>query len=113
MSACDDDDGRPQYQVSRFHAIAPTRPARITCGSISSMWMRPLPIVFATAVPKRKRPMKLKAAAQTTATEGESTRVETTVAMEFAESWNPLMKSKMNATSTIAITKLAVTTSAV
>ena len=28
MSACDDDDGRPKYQVARFHAIAPTSAAK-------------------------------------------------------------------------------------
>jgi hypothetical protein len=50
----------------------------------------------------------LKTAAHTTATDGERTRVETTVAMEFAESWKPLMKSKMNATPTMPRTKDAV-----
>ena len=34
---------------------------------------------------------KLKKAAQMTACPGERTRVDTTVAMEFAASWNPLM----------------------
>ena len=41
--------------------------------------------------------MKLKKAAQTTARRGVSTRVETTVAMEFAESWKPFRKSKISA----------------
>ena len=27
ISACEDDDGRPKYQVSRFQAIAPTSAA--------------------------------------------------------------------------------------
>jgi len=43
----------------------------------------------------------LKKAANITAVSGESTFVDTTVAMELAESWNPLMKSK---TSTIPMT---------
>ena len=43
----------------------------------------------------------MKKAAQITAALGERTRVETTVAMELAESWKPLMKSKINATMTI------------
>ena len=43
-------------------------------------------------------------AAQITAASGLSTRVPTIVAMEFAESWKPLMKSKTNATRTIATT---------
>ena len=46
----------------------------------------------------------MKNAAQTTATPGESTRVETTVAMELALSWKPLMKSKTSATATITRT---------
>ena len=30
ISACDDDDGSPKYQVIRFHAIAPTSAAKTT-----------------------------------------------------------------------------------
>ena len=51
----------------------------------------PAPTVLATAVPKRNAAAKLKKAAQMTALAGESTRVETTVAIEFAASWKPLM----------------------
>ena len=51
----------------------------------------PEPTVFATAVPKVNAATKLKNAAQTTALPGESTRVDTTVAIEFAASWKPLM----------------------
>lgn len=61
----------------------------------------PLPSVFATAVPTTKSAAKLKNAAQNTAFTGLSTRVPTTVAIEFAESWKPLMKSKANATAMI------------
>ncbi len=64
--------------------------------------MIPLPIVAATlSSPPQSTgaaEMKLKKAAQATAMSGESTRVETTVAMEFAASWKPLMKSKASAT---------------
>jgi len=51
-------------------------------------WMSiiPEPIVFATAVPKMKNAAKLKKAAQMTALPGESTRVDTTVAIELAAS---------------------------
>jgi hypothetical protein len=42
--------------------------------------------------------MKLKNAANTTALRGERTFVETTVDIELAESWNPLVKSKKSAT---------------
>src|SRR6266849_9274715 len=59
--------------------------------------MMPLPMVLATFTPPPKAAMKLKKAAQKTATRGESTRVETTVAMELAASWKPLMKSKISA----------------
>ncbi len=62
----------------------------------------PEPTVLATAVPKTKAATKLKNAAQITAWTGDSTRVETTVAMELAASWNPLMKSKMSATAMIS-----------
>ena len=41
--------------------------------------------------------MKLKKAAQMTACHGFSTRVATTVAIEFAASWNPFTKSKTSA----------------
>ena len=38
--------------------MAPTRPARMTVGSISWTLMSPLPIVFATAVPNPNAAMK-------------------------------------------------------
>src|SRR5207249_3212568 len=58
----------------------------------------PLPMVVATATPKPKAATKLKNAAQTTAALGVSTRVDTTVAIEFAASWKPFMKSNARAT---------------
>ena len=51
----------------------------------------PVPTVLATAVPKANAATKLKNAAQITALPGESTRVDTTVAIELAASWKPLM----------------------
>ena len=42
----------------------------------------PSPIALATRVPNTAKATKLKKAAHTTATPGESTRVDTTVAME-------------------------------
>ena len=62
-------------------------------------------MVLATAVPSRKAARKLKAAAQITASRGESTRVETTVAMLLAASWKPLKKSKMSAVRTVMISR--------
>ena len=74
-------------------------------GSTTEGSIRPLLIVRATAVPTTKAATKLKNAAQMTATPGVSTRVETTVAIELALSWNPLMKSNASATRTIATTR--------
>src|SRR5713101_5667024 len=54
----------------------------------------PLPMVLATAVPKKKAAMKFQKAAQATARKGVRTRVETTVAMELAASCHPLENSK-------------------
>ena len=51
----------------------------------------PEPTVWATAVPNPNAATKLKNAAQTTAFPGDNTRVETTVAIELAASWKPLM----------------------
>src|SRR5262245_6346785 len=98
ISAWEELEGMPPYQVIRFHAMAPTRPARTTPASITSGWTIPLPTVRATFTPKPKAATKLKKAAHTTAWLGVSTRVETTVAMEFAASWKPLMKTKTRAT---------------
>ena len=56
-----------------------------------------LAIVVATFVPKTRKEMKLKKAAQTTAYCGRSTRVATTVAIELAESWKPFVKSNPSA----------------
>ncbi len=61
------------------------------------MSIRPEPIVLATAVPNMNAATKLKNAAQKTAAKGDRTRVDTTVAIEFAESCIPLMKSKTSA----------------
>ena len=67
------------------------QPARITAEVTTLMSIMPEPIVFATAVPKTNAATKLKNAAQMTAWPGDRTRVETTVAMELAASWKPLM----------------------
>src|SRR3954452_2316538 len=58
-------------------------------------------MVPATLVPKMNAARKLNTAAHTTACAGVSTRVETTVAIEFAASWKPLRKSKTRATRTM------------
>ena len=48
--------------------------------------------------------IKLKNAAKTTACPGFNTPVETTVAIEFAASWNPFMKSNTSASATSSTT---------
>src|SRR3954452_11023978 len=78
--------------------MAPTRPARITSWVTTLRSIMPLPIVLATWVPSTKAATKLKNAAQATALLGDSTRVDTTVAIEFAASWKPFRKSNVRAT---------------
>ena len=68
----------------------------------------PEPMVLATAIPNMNAAMKLKTAAQTTARRGESTRVETTVAMLLAASWKPFRKSKHSANRTVRVTSSVV-----
>ena len=60
--------------------------------------MMPPPMVLATLVPNTAKAMKLKKAAQNTATRGDSTRVETMVAIELAASCRPFRKSNASAT---------------
>src|SRR2546427_13084154 len=76
---------------------APT-PAKMTPLSITSGCTIPFPTVVATATPKPNAATKLKNAAHATAARGVSTRVDTIVAIEFAASWKPFMKSKARAT---------------
>ena len=75
----DDDVGGPRHQVTRFHVIAPTSPARIASRVIAPGSMMPLPIVFAT-FSDRYAPTKLRVPAAITARRGEIDRVATDVA---------------------------------
>ena len=61
-------------------------------------------MVAATFRWKTKIATKLKKAAKTTACCGFSTPVETTVAIEFAASWKPFMKSNATASTTSSAT---------
>ena len=63
--------------------------ATTTCVVVCSSTM-PAPIVLATAVPA-KAPMKLNAAAMSSAYCGRRARVATQVAIALAVSWKPLM----------------------
>src|ERR1700681_824071 len=86
----DELEGIPNHQVSRFQAIAPINPEKITSIVIKSL-LTELAIVFPILnSPIRyfemKNAAKLNKAAQSTAWKGVRTLVETMVAMEFAAS---------------------------
>src|ERR1017187_9293115 len=106
MRACEEEDGRAHHHVARFHTIAPTRAAKTRRGSTTAGFTMSLPIVLATRVSRENAATKLKKAAHMTAFFGVRTRVPTTVAMGFAGSGKPLMKSKASATNTTKRTKL-------
>src|SRR6266536_1887459 len=91
-SACEDDDGMPKYQVTRFQTIAPTSPASTTPRPLvpAGGLITPLPTVAAT-LPPRNEPIRLPTAAMASATRGVGARVETEVAIAFAASWNPFV----------------------
>src|SRR6476620_10632756 len=78
--AWDDDDGIPNSQVSRFHRIAATRPAKIMVGVTKASLTMPAEMVLATSV-DRKAPSTLSTAAISTATRGASAPVATDVAI--------------------------------
>src|SRR5579859_8278685 len=86
ISACELEEGKPSHQVNRFQAMAPISADSTTNGSITEASTMPVPMVLATDNPKNRKAMKLNVAAQATASFGDSTRVETIVAMELAAS---------------------------
>src|SRR5215216_6403954 len=94
-------DGRPRYHVMRFHVIAPTRPAKTIFRVIAPGSTIPFATVAAT-LSETNAPAKFRTAAESTARRGERARVETLVAMEFAVSWKPFVKSKNSAITTTA-----------
>ena len=85
-SVCDELDGRPHHHVKIFQVIAATRAAAIIVRLITSASTTPLPIVVATLRGKIRKAKKLKVAARVTAAIGDITFVDTTVAIELAES---------------------------
>ncbi len=48
ISACDELDGMPNYQVSRFQLMAPINAPKTTWWSTTPGWTMPLPTVAAT-----------------------------------------------------------------
>ncbi len=85
ISACEELDGKPKYQVSRFQAIAPTSPAKITVVVIESGSTTSLATVAATSS-EMKAPAKFRTAAKATAIRGDIARVEIEVATTLAVS---------------------------
>src|SRR4051812_9357950 len=92
ISACEDDEGSPKYQVIRFHAIAPTRAAKTIFNPSEPVGgsMIPLPTVAATLV-EISAPTRFITAASPSATRGVSALVDTATAIALAASWKPLV----------------------
>ena len=113
--ACDELEGRPSSHVSMFQVIAPISPAKMigrkSSGVICSSRMMPCEMVLETSV-DRNAPTRLRLAASMTATLGLSAPVAIGVAMAFAVSWKPLVKSKKSA-STITSTTMRAAVSTV
>src|SRR3954468_9440804 len=109
INVCEELDGIPNHHVSKFHAMAATSPAQMTCRLMkcsSTDFEIVFPILNSPIIYfETKKAAKLKSAAQSTAWKGVSTLVETMVAIEFAASWKPLMKSKISASTMITTRK--------
>ncbi len=111
MSAWVDELGSPSRQVMRFQPIAPpsaaaisARPAKPVAGVVT-LW-----IVLATPLPVQypmNAPMKLKTAAKPSATVGVNARVPTDVAIAFAASWKPFVKSNPTAMTTTTMVAMS------
>jgi hypothetical protein len=106
-SAWLDEDGRPSSHVTMFHTTAPMRPAKMSSGVMSTppspSLMMPPEMVVATAV-ERNAPTRLRIAARPTATLGRSAPVAMGVAIAFAVSWKPFVKSKKSASAMTSTT---------
>ena len=97
ISACEEEDGSPKYQVTRFQTIAPISSGEDdhqAARAVRRSLMMPLVTVLATPPPSRS-PRRRRAGSSppaiSSATRGVSARVETEVAIAFAESWKPLV----------------------
>src|SRR4051812_35651499 len=101
-SACEEDEGRPKYQVIRFQKIAPTSAAKRMAIPVEPLGVsiRPSLTVLATPEP-RNAPARFMTAAIASAARGVSARVDTDVAMAFAESWKPFVYVKKSATAMV------------
>src|SRR5215210_5408605 len=106
ISACDELDGSPKYQVVRFQAIAPTSPANTISSVIASGFTTSFATVAATSR-DTNAPTKFSSAAYPTASRGAMARVEIEVATTLAVSWKPFVKSKASAVPTTTMTVMS------
>ena len=88
--------GIPKRDATNTHVAAAATPPATVSRVIASGLTTPVPTTLATAVPEIA-PTKFIPAAMMTAARGDITRVDTTVAIAFAESLKPLAKSKATA----------------
>ena len=102
MSACDELEGMPSSQVSRFQTMPPTSPANTSSRVTRPASTNPLAMVAATAV-DRKAPTRFSEADRVTATLGLRAPLAMDVAMAFPVSWKPLVKSNASAVITTMI----------
>ena len=96
ISACDELDGIPSSQVSRFQTMPPTRPANTSSSVTRWASTRPLAMVAATAM-DRNAPTRFSDADSATAAFGLSAPVAIELAIALPVSWKPLVKSKASA----------------
>src|SRR5829696_2645431 len=108
ISAWDELDGSPKYQVIRFHAIAPTSPLNTASRPIEVGWISTTSwATVAATSSEMNAPTKFRIAAYPTAIRGGIARVEIDVATTFAVSWKPFVKSKMSAVATTITTMIS------
>jgi hypothetical protein len=88
-SACDDEDGMPRHQVTRFQVMAPSSPHSTIVSAVTGLTsssVTKLPMVLATAVPPSSGPRNSKNATTSTACAGVMAREAITVATMLAAS---------------------------
>src|SRR3954469_23430377 len=106
MRAWEELEGIAKYQVTKFQVTAAIKAARTTDWVTAPGSTMPLPRVAATSV-EMSAPNTFATAAIARATVGLSARVEMDVAIAFAESWKPFVKSKRSAVAMTMKSRLA------
>src|ERR1017187_2751880 len=105
ISACDELEGSPARQVTRFQAIAAASAATIIASETPPAGATRPPIVLATFVCNTwiatTAPTRLSTADRPMASRAPRARVLMVVATALAVSWKPLVKSKPNATAMV------------